>query len=133
MFVFLDCYYINLSNWWLHSFLFPTPKMGPGCSISFDDCFQDDLLLNWCFFLATTKKTVFTKCVYGYTELNNMNWWLLLHSASNLQLKKYGWQHLRGNFFQGPTSLQTHNFLIPNEEWAFFKEFLVTSKLGMSF
>jgi hypothetical protein len=35
-------------------------------------------------------------------------------------------------FSQEPTSLQTHNILIPNLGGAFFKEFLVTSKLGKS-
>jgi hypothetical protein len=39
----------------------------------------------------------------------------------------------RGQIYsQEPTSLQTHNFLIPNWEGAFFKEFLVTSKLVKS-
>jgi hypothetical protein len=39
----------------------------------------------------------------------------------------------RGQIFsQWPTSLQTHNFLIPYWEGTFIKKFLVTSNLGMS-
>jgi hypothetical protein len=66
--------------------------------------------------LQITAKTGDKKIILSFM------FWAVLESWSCEMVGKY-----RGQIFsQGPTSLQTHNFLM--QEGAFFKEFVVTSK-----